>query len=128
MRTTLVNTFSMMDRHSPAIRSSGRLPLRCSLMMVLFMNTVHRLPSSAGAWERKAASATRSTGSPRVEAKFSRKDPHPEEQASLSMMLVTTPSFSQMAFMSWPPMSSRKVASGKNRRQPRAWATVSTVW
>ena len=97
-------------------------------MIVLFMNTVHRLPSSAGAWERKAASATRSTGIPRVEAKFSRKDPHPEEQASLSMMLVTTPSFSQMAFMSWPPMSSRKVASGKNRRQPRAWATVSTVW
>ena len=100
MRTTLVKTFSMMDRHSPAMRSSGFLPMRCSLMMVLFMNTVQRLPSRAGERERKASWATSSTGRPSVEAKFSRKDPHPEEQASLSMMLVTTPSLSQMAFMS----------------------------
>ena len=65
---------------------------------------------------------------PREEAKFSRKEPQPEEQASFSTMLVTMPSRSQMAFMSWPPMSSRKVASGTNFRQPSAWATVSTVW
>ena len=46
-RTTFVNTFSMMDRHRPAIRSSAFLPLRCSVMMLLFINTVQRLPSFA---------------------------------------------------------------------------------
>ena len=56
-RITLVNTFSMMDRQSPAMMSSGSFPFRCSVMMELFMNTVQRLPSAAGVLERKAASA-----------------------------------------------------------------------
>ena len=125
---TLVKTFSMMERQSPAMMSWALLPLRCSVMMLLFMNTVQRLPSTAGWREAKAASAICLVGMPSEAAKFSRKDPQPEEQASLTTMLVMMPLSSHMAFMSWPPMSSRKVASCTYFLAARAWATVSTVW
>ena len=36
-RMTLVKTFSMMERHRPAMMSSALRPLRCSVMMLLFM-------------------------------------------------------------------------------------------
>ncbi len=125
---TLVNTFSMMERHSPAMMSSGWPPLRWAVTMLLFMNTVQRLPRAAGCWEEKAAGAMPSTGMWREAAKFSRKEPQPEEQASLTTMLVITPRSSQMAFMSCPPMSRIKVASGTNLAVALAWATVSTMW
>ena len=92
--------------------SPGRRPFLCSVTMLLFMNTVQRLPSLAGCFAPKAASAIFSTGMPRVEAKFSRKEPQPDEQASFTTMLVITPLSSQMAFMSWPPISRMKVAFG----------------
>ena len=110
-RITFVNTFSMIERQSPAIMSSGFLPFLCSVMMLLFMKTVHRLPRAAGAPDEKAADAIRVTGMDRVLAKFSRKEPHPEEQASLTTMFVTTPLSSQTAFMSWPPISRINEAS-----------------
>ena len=87
---TLVNTFSMMERHNPAMMSSGDFPLRCSVTMLLFMNTVQRLPSSAGRAERNAASAMPSTGMRSVEAKFSKNEPQPDEQASFTTMSVMT--------------------------------------
>ena len=90
-RMTLVNTFSMMERHNPAMMSSGDFPLRCSVTMLLFMNTVQRLPSSAGRAERNAASAMPSTGMRSVEAKFSKNEPQPDEQASFTTMSVMTP-------------------------------------
>ena len=124
----MVNTFSMMERQSPAMISSGSFPFRCSVTMLLFMKTVQRLPRTAGFLEAKAASAICSRGIPREEAKFSRKEPQPEEQASFTTMLVMMPSLSQMAFMSWPPMSRRKVASGRYFSAALAWATVSTTW
>ena len=128
IRTTLVNTFSMMLRQSPAIRSCGSLPLRCSWMMVEFMKTVQRLPRRAGALDWKAASAISVTGISSVAAKFSRKEPQPEEQASLSIICVMTPSLIQMAFISCPPMSRMKLTSGVVLRAPVVWAMVSTVW
>ena len=97
-------------------------------MMLLFMNTVHRLPSMAGCREEKAAFSISLVGMPREEAKFSKKEPQPEEQASLTRMLVMMPLSSHMAFMSWPPMSRIKVASSTYFWAARAWATVSTVW
>ena len=102
--------------------------MRCSVMMLLFIKTVHRLPSTAGCREAKAAVSISRVGMPREEAKFSRKDPQPEEQASLTRMLVMMPLSSHMAFMSWPPMSRMKVASSTYFLAARAWATVSTVW
>ena len=127
-RTTFVNTFSTMERASPAMMSSGVRPLRCSLTMELFMNTVQRLPRAAGRFERNAASAMPSAGMPSDSAKFSRNDPQPLEHASFTTMSTITPSSSRMAFMSWPPMSRTNVASGTQRVAARAWATVSTVW
>ena len=108
--------------------SSALRPLRCSVMMLLFIKTVQRLPSTAGCWEAKAASSMPLVGMPREEAKFSKKEPQPEEQASLTRMLVIMPLSSHMAFMSWPPMSRMKVASATYFLAARAWATVSTVW
>ena len=95
--------------------------------MVLFINTVQRLPKFAGCRERNAASAIFSAGIPREEAKFSRNEPQPEEQASFSVMLVTMSRSTQMAFMSCPPMSSTKLTSGTYFWAAAAWATVSTV-
>ena len=89
MRTTFVKTFSMMERQRPAIMSSALQPFFCSVMMVLFMNTVQRLPRFAGCLEEKAASAIFSSGMFSDVAKFCRKEPHPDEQASFSVMFVT---------------------------------------
>ena len=125
---TLVNTFSMMERHRPAMMSSGVLPLRCSETMDEFMNTVQRLPSTAGFFERKAESAMSWTLIPRFEAKDSKNEPQPDEQASFTTMSVMMPSSSQMAFMSCPPMSKMKVASGTQLVAAWACTTVSTVW
>ncbi len=91
IRMTLVNTFSMMERQSPAMMSAGFFPFRCSVMMLLFINTVQRLPSTAGFSEENAASVISFTGICSEDAKFSRKEPHPEEQASLTTMLVMMP-------------------------------------
>ena len=49
---------------------------------------------------------------PRALAKVSIKEPHPEEQASLSMMESTAPLRILKHFMSWPPMSMMKSTSG----------------
>ena len=88
IRITFVKTFSMMERHRPAIISADCLPFRCSVTMLLFMKTVQRLPREAGCLDEKAASAISSTGICKDEAKFSRKEPQPEEQASLTTILV----------------------------------------
>ena len=100
IRTTFVNTFSIIERQRPAMMSSGPQPFFCSVIIVEFMKTVHRLPRSAGFFERKAASAILSVGILSEEAKFSRKEPHPLEQASLSVMFVMIPSETQIPFMS----------------------------
>ena len=107
--------------------SSGRRPFLCSVIMLLFIKTVQRLPSFAGCLEAKAASAICFAGICREAANFSRKEPQPEDQASFTRMLVMMPSSSQMAFMSCPPMSRMKVASLTYFSAARAWATVSTV-
>ena len=100
IRITFVKTFSMMERHRPAIISADCLPFRCSVTMLLFMKTVQRLPREAGCLDEKAASAISSTGICKDEAKFSRKEPQPEEQASLTTILVIMPLSIQMAFIS----------------------------
>ena len=96
--------------------------------MLEFMNTVQRLPSWAGKSARNAAAAISGASMRRDDAKFSRNDPHPDEQASLTVMLDTTPRSSQMAFMSCPPMSKMKFASGSMAQAAVACATVSTAW
>ena len=125
---TFVKTFSMIERQRPAMISSGFFPFLCSVTMLLFMKTVQRLPRTAGFFEEKAASAISVTGIFNVEAKFSRKEPQPEEHASLTRMFVMMPWSSQMAFMSCPPISRRNVMSGMYWNAALAWATVSTTW
>ena len=80
--------------------SSGDLPLRCSVTMLLVIKTVQRLPRRAGASERNAASAMLVTGIPSVRANVSRNDPQPDEHASLTTTSVITPWSSHMAFIS----------------------------
>ena len=128
MRMTLVNAFSMIERHRPAMMSAGVFPQRCSDTMLLVMNTVQRLPSTAGLVEENAACAMSFTGILSEDAKFSRNDPQPDEQASFTTMSVMMPPSSQRAFMSCPPMSNTKLASGTHASAARACATVSTAW
>ena len=112
-RTTLVKTFSMMERHRPAMMSAGVLPSRCSEITLLVMNTVQRLPSAAGLVDEKAVDAMSLTGILSERAKFSRNEPQPDEHASLTMTSVMTPRSTHIAFMSCPPMSRMNVASGQ---------------
>ena len=93
--------------------SAGVLPARCSVTMLEFMKTVQRLPSMAGDFDENAASAMSLVCIPRLPAKFSKKEPQPDEHASLTTMSVTTPLSTQMAFMSWPPISKIKLTSGR---------------
>ena len=122
-----MNTFSMIERQSPAMISSARLPFLCSVMILLFINTVHRLPRTAGFFEENAAFAISFAEMLREDAKFSRKEPHPEEQASFTRILVMIPRSSHMAFISCPPISRMNVASFTYFSAALAWATVSTV-
>ena len=110
---------------SRVLRTLGFL---CSVTILLFMKTVQRLPRTAGSSDRKAAEAISVTGIFKVEAKFSRKEPHPEEHASFTRMFVMIPWSSQIAFISWPPISRRNVISGMYWKAALAWATVSTTW
>ena len=110
-RMTFVNTFWIIERQRPAIMSWGSFPFLCSVTMELVIKTVQRLPKTAGLFDSKAAAAMSCTFMPSVSAKFCKKLPQPEEQASFTRMLVMIPPLSQMAFMSWPPMSRIKSAS-----------------
>ena len=92
--------------------SAGVLPSRCSEMTLEVMKTVQRLPSAAGSADENAVAAMSSTGMPSERAKFSRNDPQPLEQASLTITSVMTPRSTHIAFMSWPPMSRMNEASG----------------
>ena len=117
-----------MERQSPAIMSSEVLPFRCSVIIPLFINTVQRLPSTAGFFEENAVFAISFVGICKEDAKFSRKEPQPEEQASFKRILVITPFSSQIAFISCPPISRIKEASFTYFSEALVWATVSTVW
>ena len=124
---TFVNTFSIIERQRPAIISSGCFPFLCSVTMLLFIKTVHRLPKTAGFLELKAASAIFGAGILSEEAKFSRKEPQPEEQASFTTMFVIIPLSSHIAFMSCPPISSINEAFFMYFSAARQCATVSTT-
>ena len=99
-RITFVNTFSMIERHSPAMMSSGSFPFLCSVTILLVIKTVQRLPSAAGCCEENAFSAISRAGICREDAKFSKNDPQPDEQASFTTIFVITPLSSQIAFIS----------------------------
>ena len=63
------------------------------------------IPSTAGFFEENAVFAISFVGICKEDAKFSRKEPQPEEQASFKRILVITPFSSQIAFISCPPIS-----------------------
>ena len=76
------------------------------------MNTVHRLPRLTGARAFNPYFANSSTVQPIDSANVLRKDPQPDEHASLSIMLSIAPLRMLKHFMSCPPMSSIKSTSG----------------
>ena len=108
--------------------SSGVFPFLCSVITLLFMNTVHRLPRTAGSSDAKTALAIPRAGMFRDAAKFSRNEPHPEEHASLTTIFVMTPWSTQIAFISCPPISRMKLTPSTYFAAARVWATVSTTW
>ena len=83
-----------------AMMSSGSFPFLCSVTILLVIKTVQRLPSAAGCCEENAFSAISRAGICREDAKFSKNDPQPDEQASFTTIFVITPLSSQIAFIS----------------------------
>ena len=116
----------MTEKAMPADMSLTAAPSFCACLTLEFMKTVQRVPRSTGAFDSIAMAAN----SPAVMlspcAKFSMKEPHPAEQASLSVMLPMLPSLTKKHFMSCPPMSMTNVTSGQNSCAARRWANVST--
>ena len=76
------------------------------------MKTVQRLPRSTGCWAIRLMSAKDWMSVSIPAAKVWRKDPHPDEQASLTEMESMTWSTTRRYFMSWPPMSMMAVTPG----------------
>ena len=88
----MVNTFSMMERQSPAMISAGLL----AVSLLGDDAAVHEHGAAAAQHGRAVArkrpsGRSASTGMSREAAKFSRKEPQPEEQASFTTMLVMIP-------------------------------------
>ena len=99
--------------------SSMLAPSFCACLTLEFMNTVHREPKSTGCSEFRAACVNSSIVSPIERAKVCRKEPHPDEQASLTAIESITPSVTARYFMSWPPMSMTAVTPGLTISAPR---------
>ena len=76
------------------------------------MNTVQRVPRSTGAAEVSALAAKVWISVSMLAAKVCRKDPQPDEQASLTAIESTAPPRIFRYFMSWPPMSITEVTPG----------------
>ena len=76
------------------------------------MNTVQREPRSTGRGAVRAVSANSWTLRPMDWAKVWRKEPHPAEQASLTLMESMASPRIRRYFMSCPPMSMTLVTPG----------------
>ena len=123
---TLYNALRITEQASPAEISCTVAPSFCACFTLEFIKTVHLVPRSIG-WGAKRASFAKSAAEyPSDWAKFSIKEPQPEEQASFRRMLSTEPFFSRMHFMSCPPMSSTQSTSGSKKDAAVQWAMVST--
>ena len=83
------------------------------------MNTVQREPKSTGCVEFRAFCVNSSMLSPIDWAKVCRKEPQPEEHASLTAIESMTPSLMARYFMSWPPISMTAVTPGLTISAPR---------
>ena len=92
--------------------SSTLAPSFWACLTLEFMNTVQREPRLTGFLANRPILEKSAMLEPRALAKVSIKEPHPEEQASLSMMEYTAPLRILKHFMSWPPMSMMKSTSG----------------
>ena len=111
---TLYKAFLMTEYDSPADISPIVAPSFCACLTLEFMKTVHLVPRSTGFFENKASCANAFVSRFTDFAYVSRKEPHPAEHASFSIMLYMAPSLIFMHFMSWPPMSSMKSTPGRN--------------
>ncbi|MNY76102.1 hypothetical protein D3C86_2155750 [compost metagenome] len=78
------------------------------------MKTVQREPRLTGSVDSSAAAANSPMPSSSADAKLSRKEPQPAEQASFSMRLSMAPPRILMHFISCPPISRMKSTSGIN--------------
>ena len=106
--------------------SSIAAPSFCAWRTREFMKTVQREPRSTGLRDCSAARANSSISMLSDFAKLWRKEPQPEEQASLRNTPSMTPSLMRRHFISCPPMSMTKSAPGSTKPAARACATVST--
>ena len=102
---TLYRQFFITEYERPAAISSRQAPSRRTCFTLEFINTVQRVPRSHGVFDRQAAPANSDAEYPSDRAKVSMKDPHPDEQASFISILSMTPSLTNMAFISCPPIS-----------------------
>ena len=116
IRITLNNAFFTTEYASPAAISSTAAPSFCACFTLEFIKMVHRVPRSSGILDFRASSEKLLAVYPMESAKFSIKEPHPEEHASFSRMESTLPFLIRMHFISCPPISMMQSASGSTKR------------
>ena len=123
---TLYTALRTTEYANPAAMSPSSAPSFWAWRTRDVMNTVQRVPRSTGRCACTAASRKRSKRTFMDHAMPLSSAPHPLEQASFNTMSSTAPSRSHTHFISCPPMSRMKSASGTSSRAARTWATVST--
>ena len=106
--------FFITEYERPAEISPTLYPSFCACLIFEFINTVHLEPKSTGAFDSIAACTKSWIDMFKLFANVSMNDPHPDEQASLSIMLSITSPFILMYFISCPPMSMILVTFGMN--------------
>ena len=84
---TLSKAFLTIEYESPAKISPRVLPSFCICFILEFINTVHLVPRSTGILLCTASSTKESIGILSDLVKVSIKEPHPDEQASLSIIV-----------------------------------------
>ena len=108
---TLYRQFLTTEYASPAAISLIVAPSLSTCFTFEFIKTVHLVPKSHGASEWQAARENSCAEYPRDLANVSRKEPHPEEHASLISIRSITPLFTKITFISCPPISRIKDTS-----------------
>ena len=106
--------FFITEYESPLDISPTEYPSFWACFILEFIKTVHLEPKSTGFFDFKASCTNSFISNPKLFAKVSINEPHPEEQASLSIILSIAPFLSLIYFISCPPISTILVTSGSN--------------
>ena len=97
---TFCKAFLITEYERPLEISPTEYPSFCACFILEFINTVHLEPKSTGLLASIACFTNSEISRFKLLAKVSINEPHPDEQASLSIMLSIAPFLRRIYFIS----------------------------